>query len=1009
MGWDMELFYAHYPSLEKSFLNYVAAERKNPLEPWLVVCASSFLAQRLAACLARENGVVANIHFITGSTLLYRLDSEAGPEKPPFPQDHLRDFLLKEILKEPGLDRYASTRGFVQALKNSLRDLADSLADPAVLEEHLQTTSDSFLEQDYERLRWLLNVYRRYTEREAQVPGYRPYQALFERALAQIKKSIYLKTFKRLIWYGFYDMPGRQLEVVNELKTYYPLTVFAPYASYPGYRFAKKFFETNWLGATSQVTDVEQSLPLVLTSAQNYLFASQGSVPTQGIKIVSAADPAGEVFFVAKEILRLVEQEGFQFEDIAVLTRTLSSYQEEVRHTFAQNYIPLNASFSYPISKFPLGIFCLNLFSLVANGFDRETILAILASPYFKNPRKFTWRALAARSLAKRDLNQWRDLLPHTVGFDPALLDWMERCQAQLADLERPQRWETAAAKAFSFLKENVDQTVLSGKEIEIFEAVCEQISSLATYGTLRAESRLGEFVRELLDALNAICFNEVEAVKKGVTFTDVLRGRGLQFKVVFLVGLNEKNFPLLYAEDPILRDRYRYVLRDVLGYWINQQVERADEERLLFFTAVTSAQQRLYLSYAHTAPDGKESVPSVYLAELARAAQLDWKATAGVEISGRVSERISTVNTDFLTPKEISCSLIADLSHASTHYQQAGLWSSEKERALQAAQQFRSLGDLTPHDGILSSGKMIFSQTDQGAGFSPSALQELASCPMKYFFNRGLHLEEVEEPLSRRELSADRQGTAYHEVLQSFYQALLRQGITHQLSDSAVEVHMERALAKHYTQASGQRFGIYPLVWELILEEMRTQLTAFAQEDIKQLGEFTPTFFEQAFSQVRVPGIPFSLQGIMDRIDLNEKEKTFIVADYKSSKKGGNDLARVFFTHLIFQPFLYVLAAMQLPLLKQYKSAGSCLLSIHKKYCRRDLLVPQWEELRPQAERFLTLLADLIKKGQFFLNPSEACQYCPYGTICRKDSFACLMRARKSAPSRQLEEVRHV
>ena len=111
----MELFYGHYASLEKSFIDYVASRRNNPLEPWLIVCASSLISQRLRAQLARNGGVVANMHFVTISSLLSTLDAAAGPAPALFPQDHLRDFLLKDILSEPGLNQYPLSPGFVRA------------------------------------------------------------------------------------------------------------------------------------------------------------------------------------------------------------------------------------------------------------------------------------------------------------------------------------------------------------------------------------------------------------------------------------------------------------------------------------------------------------------------------------------------------------------------------------------------------------------------------------------------------------------------------------------------------------------------------------------------------------------------------------------------------------------------------------------------------------------------------------------------------------------------------
>lgn len=1004
----MELFYAHYPSLEKSFVRFVRSRRQNPLEPWLVVCASSFLAKRLSGLLAQENGAVANIHFLTGSALLHTLDAEQGPALPEFPQDNLRDFLLKEILAEPGFNRYPASRGFVHALKASLRDLADSLADPEVLEEHLQTTSDPVLSQEAERFGWLVRVYRRFMERETQVSDYRPYQEMFERALNGVETSAFLHGFKHIVFYGFYDMPGRQLELVNRVCKTHPSAVFAPYKKHAAYRFAKKFFETNWLGGAPSAEDADENDFGALGASGAFVFEAQGAANAADVNIVSAADPRGEVFFAAKEILRLTEKGGYSFGDIALIVRSAAPYQDEVRRAFKQNCIPLDASFSYPLHKFPLGVFCLNLFSLAARGFDKDTVLAVLSSPYFKAEQKYKWRALAASSLVSRDLSQWKDLLPQTKDYDPAFLAWLETCQTRLSALNAPRAWAEAAALARAFLAENTDESAFRGKDAEIYLAVCDKIASLQKYASVRPKSREGETVEELTDALNSLSFNEAENVRGGVTFTDAVRARGLQFKAVFLLGMNEKSFPQIVPEDPVFRDRYRYLLRDVLGYWVNQKMERADEERLLFFAAATAAREKLYALYARTGTDGKEAVPSVYLAELARAAKLPWSADETARVSGRISEQIASVAPEFLTPKELSFSVILHPETARENYERAGMLTDGIARSLSAAQAIAETGAPNAFDGFVASGEEIFARANDGAGFSPSALQELAACPMKYFFDKGLNLEEKDDALSRRELSPDKRGTAYHEILQDFYSGLFRLGLTHDVFDSAAVEYLNRALEGRYTKESYKSFGIYPVVWELILEDIRARLADFVTEDLKNLGPFTPSYFEKEFARLSVAGLPFKLRGVIDRVDVDAEHKTFIVADYKSSKKGTKDLAADFFTHLIFQPFLYVLAAEKLPELAGYSSAGSCLLSINKGYARRDLEPSAFEALRPRAEAFLTLLMQYIKDGSFFLCPSELCDYCPYAAICRRDGFKSLMRARKSAPSRKLEELRY-
>ena len=1010
----MKLFYAHYPSLEKSFLQFVTQNRA-ALEPWLVVCASSGIAHRLATRLARAQGAVANIHFCTASSLLYRLDSEAGPALPVFPQDHLRDFLIKEILTEPGLDIYPISRGFVGAVKSALRDLADSLATPETLEEILPNPDeeDEKKIQAYKQFAWFVRVYKRYCEREAQLPGFRPYQALFERALSHVETSSYLKQFSNIILYGFYDMPGRMLDFLSRIRSQYTGALFVPYGKFPAYQFAQKFFETNYLGASRGGTDENTDDFGALGPHGDYLFAPQGSSKMSAVHIVSAANVQSEVRYVAKEILRLVEEEHLSFSDIGVLARSVSPYQQEVRRLFAQNKIALNASFTYSWDRCALGVFCLNLLTLAENGFDRESVLAILSSPYFSHKKKWAWRKLVEKSLVSLNISQWRDLLPNMDGYDPEFLTWLENCRTRLESLDLPGLWTDKCAQVTQFLAENIDVGALTGSETGIYQQLCTCVLSLAQYGMVRPSCQAGEFIRELTQALSGLTFTEVENAPRGVVFMDVLRARGLQFKVVFLLGVNEKIFPQIVPEDPIFRDKFRYLVRDGLGCWVTAQAERTAEERLLFFTACSSATEKLYVSYAGRGNDNKELVPSVYVAELARVSEnTTWKADpkAAPQVSALIGEQITSVNPLLLTPKEVAAAIMLSGEPQQIHWEQAGLSSPDTPRQLAAVHALKSWGAAGIYDGYISGGEQIFAH-HQAYGFSPSALQTLANCPLKYFFSKIIGLTE-DSLLFRDQLAANTRGNMYHEVLEHFYQRLLQLGITHDVFDSGVEKYIDET-AQTVLPQSYQPLGLYPVIWEMLREEITNLLKDFARKDVAALGPFTPTYFEQEFPPVSIEGFPFRLHGKIDRIDIDNEGKQFRVIDYKSSKKGTADLIATFFKERIFQPFLYVLAAGQLKQLNGYTSAGSYLLSFKDGssvgYKVQRLSAEEWQAMYPKALALFNLLAQFIQQGTLILRTSDECKYCPYDRICRRDSFACLMRARRSTPSKALEEICYV
>jgi DNA helicase II / ATP-dependent DNA helicase PcrA len=67
------------------------------------------------------------------------------------------------------------------------------------------------------------------------------------------------------------------------------------------------------------------------------------------------------------------------------------------------------------------------------------------------------------------------------------------------------------------------------------------------------------------------------------LTLSTVHSAKGQEWPVVFVLGLSEGQFPISYATTP----------------------EAVEEERRLFYVAVTRARRRLYLSYAEKSREG--------------------------------------------------------------------------------------------------------------------------------------------------------------------------------------------------------------------------------------------------------------------------------------------------------------------------------------------------------------------------------------------------------------------
>ncbi len=1003
----MKTFYGSLRVLEQKFISHITDIQPGPGRSVLVLCPSGRVAAQLRKQLVLTRGIISNIHLMTLSDLLANLDREAaGPRLPLLPGDNLHDYILKKVVSQPGLNLYPIHRGFLSALKSSLRDLADGLATADTLEEYIQTTDRKGIADAKEHLLWLTRVFKAYGQQMEQVPGYRSYQTYFTQALAQAEDSAWLRSFAEIILYGFYDLTGRQLELLQVLRANYALTVFWLYCNLPAFQFGHKFFDTHIRGLSSEIEELPLSASgSVAGEGLPCLFSTQTAEQTPaGIRFISAPNAQREVSFVAKEIVRLHEEENIAYVDMAVVAHSLQPYQTLLPDTFRQHAIALQADFSFSWQTRPLGVFVMNLLSLARNGFDREDLLAIVNSPYFKH--KNEWRYLIQASLAKRDYAQWTDLvrkeLPH---YDEDFLSWLKQTKKQLEQLEQSNSWEALRQITLDLLQSNTQVDNFSSEEQRIWQSMLEVLEGFKRYNVVSKQAKEREFLDELLAILQTLQVHQVQSISSGVTVAEVSAMRGLHFKVIFLLSMNEKSFPQLVREDPILKDACRIGLRDDLGFWLSQKLERIDEERLLFFNMVEAAENKLYLSFLRADEEGKPIPLSSYIVELARATQADLKTQ--MEYVPFHWERNLADDFTRLTKKEMSWSL-AVLKTPLENYQIAGISDDMLEPRWQAAKQISSVGALTERDGMIGSGKEIW-QAQNKQGFSPSALQELAHCPFKYFLSKAVGLKEADDVLSRSELAPNLRGDMYHAILKDYYEHLYQEGLAGQLFNSALQERLDRSLASHYQPGAYKAFGIYPVIWDLILTDIHQKLSAFIQKDAEKLETYVPSIFETYFEKIYAPTkeMKLKLKGIIDRIDIDSVHKTFRIIDYKSSKHGGQDLAEDMFKCVILQPFIYLILAQGAAQTKDLQPDGAYLLNISPAYSKQELTQAGFESIQKRAAEFFDFLMNLICDGKFFIQPGDSCQYCSYAAICRKDSFYTRLRVQHANIAQRLEEMK--
>jgi RecB family exonuclease len=1031
VGGNLKVFCGPFEALEDAF-----ARRLGELspragdKPLLVVAPSRALADRLERLLAVERGQsLLGVHFHTFHSLAAAISEDGGfPDGALIADPLFHDAVVDQALDEApslGVARELRPRALAAAVRSSLRDLVDAGVDAQSLAENF---GDELLREEGERARFiaLLSLLAVYEKKLAKL-GVLPSSALVKSAAALAPASKWLASFAEIIYYGFYDLTGLQSDAFEAVTSAHPSRLYFPYrAGHPAFRFAAEFFDVKLAGRAP----VDLSRPggegAALGPALDALFdpAARPVPPSGSVAVISASGARDEAWAAAKEASRWLE-EGVAPGDIAVVARTLEPYRAALVEAFAAEGLPLDLSGGEPILRQPLAKAALDLLSLRRRDFPASVVEDLSSSPYFASAstgRAALWRRLITALGVRAGWLQWRgklepraggpvELYPHRVregltGFAvpaadvAALWEFVSGVRASLGGPAAT--WSKRADEARALLAAHLEPPRdASAAEGDAWRLVMDALDETAAFDRLGSscawEDFLDIFERKLSRATRSVGEGGL-----GVRALDAMDARGQRFRAVIVVGLKEKLFPRQVSEDPILRDAARSALRHPGGYWIGRKAAGHEEERLLFYLTVASARERLALVYPRSDEAGRAEVPSTYLRELCRAAGLP---PPGEDDARRVprppAERLRGLVAARRTPAETALLCALDGGDPPAALEQGGVPARALAEGFALAAALNAPGPLGPRDGLVPPPAAALAAWRK-SGLSPTALDEFAQCPFKFFAGRVLGLGEREEGAQRGELTAQARGQVYHSALERFYRTL-PEGAWSGRGDALA--HLEAVLVETFAENDWRALGLYPLLWEASRLELSAHLRAFVAWDFARLraGGYRPRLFEARLSGEPEGGAPGGVpwRGIADRVDADAGGR-FRVIDYKTResgrwKKGLARLAAEGESHQI--PFYAALAGRELG--DGWSFAGGELLFLESpddEGRSMELTPEDWKNAR---EPFMAALTDKIERisaGRFPISPEDGerghCSWCEFPTVCRKSHGPTRARA---------------
>lgn len=722
-----------------------------------------------------------------------------------------------------------------------------------------------------------------------------------------------------------------------------------------------------------------------LKSLEKGLFNSQKKIfeeVPKNINIYSAVNVYEECENTAKNICKLVMEDGYKYCDIAILTRNFECYHAPLKSVFRRYNIPVFLDSSETILDKSLINLILSAFNSIISNFQTIDVIRYMKSALLGFSTEEICNLENYALLWSIKSKKWEnEFYSHPQGYTDR---WNEKDIKLLANINATRnkiitplvnfknqiKNKTSANKiseaVYNFLIEicanenlkkfyanlkntgNINTAEQEAKAWDILMEILSLISQIMGTKNISAT----EYLRILISGLESVDCSSIPQSTDSVIAAKIPGARLSNPKIVFVLGASENDFPALVSPLSAFT-QYEADHMESLGLKICEDKNYLlIKEKFLAYTALCSASEKLYISWAKTNYDGEPNNPSEIVKEIKEIfPKIKIYSQNTYKISDYVWSESSAFNT-YCAYKNKN-RIISDTL------------KKYFEKSNKFSEKLNTLKNFTKSDklkfNIKESTQKLFGKNIK---LSASQIENYYKCPFGYLCKYGLDLK----PIEPAKFSTLEYGNLMHFLFEKFFKKYPKNQIL-EVSDADLKNNIFEITDNYSKSVLGEEAMQNPRI-KYIIDKFKHSAVMLIKRIIEEFrqSKFVISDCELEISEkssvkpLKISlkdGFSIEIEGKIDRVDtMRDNEKNYVrIVDYKTGQKtfelghilGGIDMQMLIYLMTIVKNgvgryknaipagALYFRA---LKPLSEQKKGDNTLENIRKKMCMSGIVL---------------------------------------------------------------------